>query len=407
MQKHEPDTRFKVEVVSQTPNPQQVIYAAMHQDYSEEFVWDERDRFPSESKAGEIAVKRLLSGERGHFGCLESPQITLNCGWFPHSVMQQLRTHRVGVSFDVQCLAGHTEITFLRDSLWTETLFLTELYDLWIQDESKVKAMSIRVLNENSGLFESSRIQSVISSGVQPVYRLRLSNGKNLDCTANHRLLTTEGWMTMGEALGLNHKGSELTLSRFCYLICDHGGKAESFLVTNITFLGHMETYDLEIAGDWHNFVANSAVVHNSMRYTGQRLIDVANGDRDIEDVFYLRPLGFYSDRQGKKYEYTAEQRQEDLEWCLAACDRYKTRFEQGFAEEHARGTIPFDFRQHFIFSANARSLMHVLDLRAKADAQLEIQQLCELIWPHFEAWVPAIAHWYKVNRWGKARLAP
>ena len=35
---------------------------------------------------------------------LEHAQIVLNMGWFPHSVMQQARTHRVGVSFDVQSM---------------------------------------------------------------------------------------------------------------------------------------------------------------------------------------------------------------------------------------------------------------------------------------------------------------
>lgn len=238
--------RFRVEVVSQTSHPQQVIYAAMHQDYAEAFVWNERDRWPDEESAGELIIKHLLAGNRGHFGPLEHPQIVLNFGWFPHSTMQQLRTHRVGVSFDVQ-----------------------------------------------------------------------------------------------------------------------------------------------------------------SFRYTGSRLLEVAEGKREVEDVFYLRPLGFYADRQGKKYEYTAEQRQQDVAWCLEACDRYKTRIEQGFAEEHARGLIPFDVRQHWVMSANVRSLMHILDLRAKGDAQLEIQQMCDLIWPHFEAWVPAIAAWYKTNRWKKARLSP
>lgn len=96
------DPLFRVELIAATPNPQQVIYAAMHQDYSEGFVFDERDKWPDETKAGEIAVKRLLNGERGHFGVLEHTQITLNAGWFPHSVMQQARTHRVGLSFDVQ-----------------------------------------------------------------------------------------------------------------------------------------------------------------------------------------------------------------------------------------------------------------------------------------------------------------
>ena len=238
--------RFTVAVISQTPNPQQTIYAAMHQDYAEGFVAHERDTWPSEAKAGELVIRNLLKGGRGHYGPLEHPQIVLNVGWFPHSTMQQIRTHRVGVSFDVQ-----------------------------------------------------------------------------------------------------------------------------------------------------------------SFRYTGSRILDVVEGKREIDEVFYLRPVGAYSDRQGKKYEYTAEERQQDLDWCLKACHRYKAKIDAGFAEEHARGLIPFDVRQHWIMSANPRSLMHLLDLRWKADAQLEAQKMCEEIWPHFQAWVPAIAAWYEENRLKKARLAP
>ncbi len=240
------DRFFKVEVLSQTPNPHQVIYAAMHQDYAESFVWDERDRFPDEAEAGEVIVKHLLAGNRGHYGPLEHPQIVLNCGFFPHSTMQQIRTHRVGISFDVQ-----------------------------------------------------------------------------------------------------------------------------------------------------------------SFRYSGKRIMDVIEGKRDLEEVFYLRPVGFYSDRQGKHYEYTETLRQEDLDWCLKASERYALRIEQGFSEEHARSIIPFDVRQHWVMSANVRSLMHLLDLRWKLDAQLEAQQLCELIWNSFHAWVPAVAGWYEANRAKKAKLAP
>jgi thymidylate synthase (FAD) len=238
--------RFTVVVISQTPNPQQTIYAAMHQDYAEGFVTHDRENWPEEAKCGEIIVKNLLKGGRGHYGPLEHPQIVLNVGWFPHSTMQQIRTHRVGVSFDVQ-----------------------------------------------------------------------------------------------------------------------------------------------------------------SFRYTGSRILDVVDGKREIDEVFYLRPVGAYSDRQGKKYHYTAEERQRDLDWCLQACYRYQEKIAAGFAEEHARGLIPFDVRQHWVMSANVRSLMHLLDLRWKADAQLEAQKMCEVIWPHFQAWVPEIAEWYEENRLKKARLAP
>ncbi|AFZ01023.1 HNH endonuclease [Calothrix sp. PCC 6303] len=639
--------KFRVEVLSKTPNPQQVIYAAMHQDYTGAFVYDERDRFPSEEQCGDIIVKRLLAGDRGHYGCTEHPQIVFNCGYFPHSVMQQARTHRTGVSFDVQCLAANTEITFVdykhqASSKLNKTI--GELYELWTNGESairqrlikgrngelpgeyrrdsktRIRKMRLRVLNEETGLFEVGHIKDVMCSGMQPVYRVTLEDGKTIDCTAKHRLFTSEGWQTMGDAVGLlvnlDHSVSKITKS--CHVMCNgvavvddkkrkpwnydpnalyrnqvwleeqlskglhademaqlancsveaikkwvyayglslnkkpkgtknpwnkkkrgyklqlseesrvirvenakkytrrgeesnfwKGGtstereligawtrdtapqvhkkfnyicqrcgnmggnlhahhlipvfadesvayefdnlvtvckqchehihhnnleaefaqsfqpiiepanwnekpkppgrklKAHPVKVKSVEYLGEQMTYDLEVDGSWHNFVANGMVVHNSYRYTSQQVIDVIEAGKDIEEVFYLRPIGNYSDRQGKKYYYSPEQRQKDLEWCLEAAKRYKDDIDGGMSEEHARGKVPFDYRQHFVVSFNMRSLLHFLDLRYKKDAQLEIQKLCELMFPHLEEWTPAIAAWYKSTRMGKARLSP
>lgn len=236
--------KFRIEVLGATPNPQQMVWTAMHQDYSEDFVYDQR--IPDEQHAGELVVKHLLAGDRGHYGPLEHPQITLNAGYFPHSTMQQLRTHRVGVSFDVQ-----------------------------------------------------------------------------------------------------------------------------------------------------------------SFRYTGQKIIDVITNTRKVEDVFYLRPVGDYHDRSGKSYHYSERQRRSDLDWCYRAAYQYREQINAGMSEEHARGLIPFDIRQHFVFSCNMRSLMHLLDLRWKKDAQLEAQKFCDLLYERFEEWSPVIAHWYRENRAKKARLSP
>ncbi len=136
-----------------------------------------------------------------------------------------------------------------------------------------------------------------------------------------------------------------------------------------------------------------------SMRYTGERICRAARGEVELEEVFYLRPVGQYSDRQGKKYSYTAEQRAVDLEICAAAAQRYATLLEEGFAEEHARGILPFDYRQHFVVSFSLRALLHFLDLRAKLDAQQEIRALCDLLWPHLQAWAPEFADWYARSR--------
>ncbi len=474
--------KFRVEVISQTPNPQQVIYAALHQDYTENFVVDERDSWPCEAECGEIIVKRLLAGDRGHYGPLEHPQIIFNCGYFPHSVMQQARTHRVGVSFDVQCLAADTIITFVDcDGSASKTNLsktIEELYDLWTNGEKAIRSRSIRgrngeppgeyrrdskqtirkmrlrVLNEQTGLFEVGHIKDVMCSGIQPVYKVTLEDGKTLECTTNHRLFTANGWQTMKDAVGLTtaSDGNVVSIAKNSYVMCNGLSVTEDFYtdkswleaqitkglttqeiaglsdcsiatikvwidkfelrshpvkIKSVEYVGEQMTYDLEVDGEWHNFVANGLVVHNSLRYTGNQFLDAATGKKDIEDIFYLRPVDYYTDREGKKYYYSPEQRQQDLEWCLEAAKRYKIDFDGGMSEEHARGKLPFDYRQHFVVSFNLRSFLHFADLRNKKNAQLEIQKLCEMMWPHFENWAPDIAKWYTTTRLGKARLAP
>ena len=144
-----------------------------------------------------------------------------------------------------------------------------------------------------------------------------------------------------------------------------------------------------------------------SGRYTGQRIIDVVYGKRDIEEVFYLRPVGTYMDRTGKRYEYTTEDRKEDRANCFDLAEFYCDKIKRGYSEEHARQMIPYALRQHFVVTFNLRSLMHFMDLRAKKDAQLEITEMCDLMWPHVQSWTPAIAEWYETTRLHKARLAP
>lgn len=144
-----------------------------------------------------------------------------------------------------------------------------------------------------------------------------------------------------------------------------------------------------------------------SGRYTSQRIIDVQLGARKVEEVFYLRPVGFYADRKGAKYEYSNDDRIIDLARCYDAAAHYAHQIRQGKSEEHARSMIPFDIRQHFVVSFSMRALMHFLDLRSKLDAQWEIQQLSDLLFPHFQLWAPEIAAWYEKSRLHKARLAP
>lgn len=92
------DPYLTLETIARTENPEKPIYTALRQDYSSEFVGN---KFANAENLGPKIIKSLLAGKKGHFGPLEHPSITLAVGYFPHDVIVQARTHRVGVSFDV------------------------------------------------------------------------------------------------------------------------------------------------------------------------------------------------------------------------------------------------------------------------------------------------------------------
>jgi len=238
------DPLQKVEMIRCTPNPQQLVYMGGKNDYSELPIED--TNIPLEDRAGEWVVEQLLKNNRGHWGPLEHPAISFSCSGFVHNVIVQARTHRVGISFDVQ-----------------------------------------------------------------------------------------------------------------------------------------------------------------SQRYTCKRVLKVASGELQAHEVFYVRPPGFYTNRKGKKYTWTEDDYYGQLGLCQAASERYAEQFANGVSEEHARDYLPQNIRQNFVVTFSLRSLLHFLDLRAKFDAQLEIQALCEAMIEPTKAWTPEIFSFYEEKRLHKARLSP
>jgi thymidylate synthase (FAD) len=83
----------------------------------------------------------------------------------------------------------------------------------------RVRRMRLRVLNEETGEFETGGVDDIIDKGIQPVYRLTLADGKQLTVTENHRLLTSDGWRTMREAVGLRGTGEDAEITRDCFLM--------------------------------------------------------------------------------------------------------------------------------------------------------------------------------------------
>jgi thymidylate synthase (FAD) len=83
----------------------------------------------------------------------------------------------------------------------------------------RVKGMRLRVLDEAANQFVQGHISAVVDKGVQPVYRLRLVDGTTITLTENHRVLTSEGWARMAEAVGLVGRGPGASATRRCSLM--------------------------------------------------------------------------------------------------------------------------------------------------------------------------------------------
>ena len=461
----------------------------------------------------------------------------------------------------------------------------------------RVRRMRVRVLDEGSGEFTHGHISDVIDKGVQPVYRLTLEDGKRLTVTENHRLLTDDGWRTMGEAVGLTGRGDDARMSRECRLLVNgapahrdaawlgerrarglsvaeiadeagcsyhtvrkwlkvHGlsfapgegrtvpwnkgrsgyrtslhhspehlrairearsGEASNFWrggassarattaawttmqapkihlqydytcqrcgvrggslhahhivpvwlepargrdvgnlisvcdachriihrtrhselafmrrfsdrigyardaevpsrkgfkltahpvrVIALQYVGLRQTYDLSIAGPWHNFIANGVVVHNSFNEFSMRYAKAT-------DDFYVPEPDDVRTQVGKPGAYRfepvepelAEQAREELEAVYEQAYAAYTRLvEAGVARELARSVMPVGAYTQFYWTVNARALMNFVSLRNSEFAQLEIRRYAEAVESFFASRMPITHAAFLEN----GRLAP
>jgi thymidylate synthase (FAD) len=83
----------------------------------------------------------------------------------------------------------------------------------------RLRNMSLRVLDEATGEFTVGHVADVVDKGIQPLFRLTLVDGKHIDVTENHRLLTQDGWRLMRDAVGLVGRGANARMTSSCRLM--------------------------------------------------------------------------------------------------------------------------------------------------------------------------------------------
>ncbi len=252
----------------------------------------------------------------------------------------------------------------------------------------RVKRMRLRQIDEDTFALRHTRIVNVYRNGVKPVFKMVLEDGKSIEATADHRFLFARGWDTLREATGLREADGRAIWRRGDYFVHVNGEaekrdrdwfhKAKLARIARFEYAGRRETYDLEVEGPHHNFVANGIVTHNSVNeYSGR---------------YSLMPLLFYTPERdqfsfqsaisnqgrapgsvGSKMYREAIRRWEELRARTAA--DYGWLVGENVARELARIDLPLSTYTQWYWKIDLHNLLHFLTLRVDDHAQWEIQE--------------------------------
>ena len=297
----------------------------------------------------------------------------------------------------------------------------------------RIRGMHLRQVNEDTLDIQHTRIVDVIFNGPKPVFRMKLADGKEIEATADHRFLFADGWRTLRDAVGLGQRGGRAHWrSGDHYLYVNgvvmeepalyrdpawlreqyHGrrelqyaeqlarrpvvvkrrsrprvawnklAKARLVRVESFEYVGVKDTYDLEVEGPHHNFIANGIVTHNS--------VNEYSGRYSLMPLLFYRPesgsFAFQSrdNRQGRQEPAPealyadAIERWESLR--SEAAETYGWLVVEDIARELARIDLPLSTYTQWYWKIDLHNLLHFLTLRVDPHAQWEIRQYGEVM---------------------------
>src|SRR5216117_992770 len=140
------------------------------------------------------------------------------------------------------------------------------------------------------------RVLRATASGRRGVYRLTTLGGRTIVATAEHLLLTPQGWRPLAALRERDRVAGARRGGGSAELVDSSVGWDSVVIVERA---GVRDTYDLEIEGD-HNFLANDLVVHNShsssfalLAYASAYL-KAHHGPAFYTALLNNQPMGFY-----------------------------------------------------------------------------------------------------------------
>lgn len=267
---------------------------------------------------------------------------------YPRIILSEMNTHKMIMKNTSSCLDEDTFISvFYKDKQKHDIVQIKRLFELQEKGLKLPEIISFNMRDKEyrtGGKYEESfikqNISKVFKSGVKKVYRIHFGKGLYLECTDEHKLLTDSNkgggmkWITLkdfnieskdertfGDLSLLSQNLYSISMTSFEIMnpkIAKKGEERITFFepyiselrdgrirnpflyrkISAISYVGERETYDIEVDGKYHNFLANGIVVHNSRAIPFDKIMKVIE-----EDPFY--PIAYqkhHKGMQGKEY---------------------------------------------------------------------------------------------------------
>jgi thymidylate synthase (FAD) len=186
------------------------------------------------TETAEKLIKYLIKHQ--HWSPLELATMCLEIET-TRDIARQILRHR-SFSFQEFCLSGDTEIYFAVPSKLasgsykpTTKIKLADLYDKWANGAKSIKRrgsgnsirmpmkkrlsdMHIKCFDEVSGQLTTSHIKEVFYTGKKPLYKIALSDGKQIKTTKEHKFLTDGGFSPLEKIVDLSMIGDRAVMSK-------------------------------------------------------------------------------------------------------------------------------------------------------------------------------------------------
>lgn len=267
---------------------------------------------------------------------------------FPRIILSEVNTYKMLEKNTSSCLSENSLILVYDGKSFKEV----KIKDLFENNNQNLKIVSF---NEDYS-FLLQNISKVFHSGVKPVYRITFYSGYCLDCTENHRLLKSNEYnnefvtlkdfnikqengnilidskiintyfvgIDSVERKDYSYKNLQVDGSENIYVSVNSSSSGikyneyeiyEPMRITNIEYLGEIDTYDIEVEGKYHNFVANGVVVHNSRAIPFEKMVEVVEKEPFIPIAWQLSHKGM----QGTEYITNPEEIDYlEVKWLIA-----------------------------------------------------------------------------------------